>query len=147
MALAWAALTLLGLLALPSPVSAQDTTPPTLNRTSTVGTNGQDVTFRFSEDLDQSNLPAASAFTVTVDGSAATVTGVEVTAFSPPFLFVTVSPVIRQGQAVVATYTDPTTGDDANGEGVPQERWPRSTGPRSRNICGLRARFSPAIRR
>ena len=112
MALAWAALTLLGLLALPSPASAQDTTAPTVDQAS-VGVSGA-VVFRFTEPLDQSNLPAASAFTVTADGSAVTVTGVVRNTSVLTNLFLAVSPVIRAGQTVVVTYTDPTAGNDAN---------------------------------
>ena len=48
-----------------------DTTPPTL--TSAIDpANGDWVQFLFSETLQQSNLPPASAFTVTADGSAVT---------------------------------------------------------------------------
>ena len=70
----------------------------------------------FSENLQLSNLPPASAFTVTVDGSAATVSSVLVPGSGLPqnelscSRFRLSSP---QGQAVVVTYTDPTAGDDA----------------------------------
>ena len=67
-----------------------------------------------SENLDLSNLPPASAFTVTVGGSAVSVTAV---GRHPDFndtVQITVSPVVRQGQAVVVAYADPTAGDDAN---------------------------------
>ena len=90
---------------------AADTTPPTLT-SADVHTSGLYVRLEFSENLQTANLPAASAFTVTADGSAVTVTGVTQGGGLDRF-FVTVTPArIRQGQAVVVTYTDPTTGDD-----------------------------------
>ena len=68
----------------------------------------------FSEDLQLSNRPALSAFTVTVDGSAATVSSVLVPGSLLPQneLWLQLSTAIRQRQAVVVTYTDATSGDD-----------------------------------
>ena len=68
----------------------------------------------FSEDLQLSNPPALSAFTVTVDGSAATVSSVLVPGSVLPQneLWLQLSTAIRQRQAVVVTYTDATSGDD-----------------------------------
>ena len=93
---------------------AADTTPPTLT-SAVIGGTGNFIDLQFSENVDRSNLPPATAFTVTVGGSAVTVS--EVT--SPPgagqdSFFLTVSPVILQGQAVVVAYADPTASDDAN---------------------------------
>ena len=68
----------------------------------------------FSEALDQSNLPAASAFTGTADGTAFTGTGIVTRTGFLPTLYLTVSPVLRPGQRVVLTYTDPTGGNDPN---------------------------------
>ena len=94
-------------------VVAADTTPPTLTR-AVVHTSGLLIQLEFSENLQSANLPAASAVTVTADGSAVTVTGVTQGGGLDRFS-VSVSPArIRQGQAVVVTYTDPTAGDDAN---------------------------------
>ena len=92
--------------------AAPDTTPPTVFGTPVVVGLGTQIQMSFSEVLQQSNGPLASAFTVIVDGSPHTVSAV---AFDPLFLSsvgLTVSP-IRQGQAVVVTYTDPSGGDDA----------------------------------
>ena len=90
-----------------------DTTPPTLI-SATVYTAGEDITLTFSEDLQEFTLPPASAFTVTADGSAVTVSiGIHHSAFLDIFSIL-VSPIIRQGQTVVVTYTDPSTGDDTN---------------------------------
>ena len=112
-ALARATLTwVLALAALATPAFAQDTTPPTL--TSTIVTqSGQKISLGFPESLQQSNLPPASAFTVTVDGSPGTVSGVNPDTVFQTGFSISVSPVIRQGQAVVVTYTAPTAGDDA----------------------------------
>ena len=95
---------------------AADTTPPTLTSAEVDVGEGLGVDFEFSENLQRSNPPPASAFTVTVDGSAATVSSVGVPGSLVPQnqLFLTVSPVITQGQAVVVSYTDPTASDDAS---------------------------------
>ena len=117
MARARAALGLLVLLVHPSPASAQDTTPPTLEAAFVYGGvygGGRLFQLSFSEDLQKSNLPPASAFTVTVNGSAVTVSSFlrNHGAFSD--LEIWVSPVVRRGQTVVVSYTDPTSGDDVN---------------------------------
>ena len=92
--------------------TATDTTAPTVTNAA-VGSSGT-VAVEFSESLDQSNLPAASAFTGTADGTA--FTGTDIVTFTgfQTNLFLTVSPVLRAGQRVVLTYTDPTGGNDAN---------------------------------
>ena len=91
---------------------AADTTPPTLTSAG-VNEAGLFILLGFSENLQLSNLPPASAFTVTAGGSAVTVSGVLPRPGAPDVFVITVSPAIRQGQAIVVTYTDPTAGDDA----------------------------------
>ena len=94
--------------------AAGDTTPPTLTSATVWG--GEHIKLQFSENIPLLNQPPGSAFTVTADGVAVT------TPFSPTWalpstpdlLWLQVSPVIFQLQAVVVTYTDPTAGDDAN---------------------------------
>ena len=95
---------------------AADTTPPTLTSADVEITDALIINLVFSEDLQLSNPPLASAFTVTVDGSAATVSSVALPGSLLPqnALWLQLSTAIRQGQAVVVTYTDPTTGDDTN---------------------------------
>ena len=95
---------------------AADTTPPTLTGAYIDDTDGLIINLEFSEDLQLSNPPPASAFTVTVDGSAATVSSVGVPGSALPqnALWLQLSTVITQGQAVVVAYADPTTGHDAN---------------------------------
>ena len=79
----------------------------------TVSESGENIALVFTEAVEQpDNGPPASAFAVTVDGSALTVTDVLPSNEGEGLL--AVAPPIRQGQAVVVTYTDPTTGDDAN---------------------------------
>ena len=92
---------------------ATETTPPTLIR-ATVPSGGQVVVLRFSENLQTSNLPPSpySAFTVTADGTVVTVQ--TVSALGIDLAIGVVLPPIRQGQAVVVTYTDPTASDDTN---------------------------------
>ena len=95
-------------------VVGEDTTPPTLTSADVEITDALIINLVFSEDLQLSNPPALSAFTVTVDGSAATVSSVGVPGSVPPQneLWLQLSTAIRQRQAVVVTYTDATSGDD-----------------------------------
>ena len=95
---------------------AADTTPPTLTSAEVDVSEGRGVDLEFSEDLQLSNPPPASAFTVTVDGSAATISSVLVPGSALPQnrLWLQLSTAITHGQAVVVAYADPTTGDDAN---------------------------------
>ena len=95
---------------------AADTTPPTLTSAVLDDEDGLIINLVFSEDLQLSNPPPASAFTVTVDGSAATISRLLVPGSALPQnrLWLELSTAITQGQAVVVSYTDPTTGDDAS---------------------------------
>ncbi len=93
-----------------------DTTPPTLTSADVEETNGLSIYLEFSDDLQLSNPPPASAFTLTVDGSA--VTGFSVawqgSLLPQNAIWLVLPTAIRQGQVVVVTYEDPTAGDDAN---------------------------------
>ncbi len=91
-----------------------DTTPPTVTGTPSTAASGTQIQIPFNEALQQSNGPLASAFTVTADGSAVRVSAVNLDPSFLAFVGLTVSPLIRQGQAVVVTYTDPTGGNDTN---------------------------------
>ena len=90
---------------------AADTTPPTLTSATVPGSGGS-IALAFSEDLQSANLPPAAAFTVTVGGTAVTISALAA-GTTPDALQITVSTLIGQGQAVVVAYTDPTGGDDA----------------------------------
>ena len=88
-----------------------DTTPPTLT-SATVNPSGGGITLVFSETVSGSTGvgPPDSAYTVTADGVALPVAS----GGNPALLALSFQTVgIRQGQVVVITYTDPTTGDDA----------------------------------
>ena len=91
-----------------------ETTPPTLTSADVEETNGLTIYLEFSEDLQLSNPPLASAFTLTVDGSAVTGFSVALPGSLLPQNAIWLRPptAIRQGQAVVVTYTDPTAGND-----------------------------------
>ena len=92
--------------------AAGDTTPPTLTSATVWG--GEHIELQFSENIPLLNQPPGSAFTVTADGVAVTTPSSPTWALpsTPDLLWLQVSPVIFQGQAVVVTYTDPTAGDD-----------------------------------
>ena len=92
-----------------------DTTPPAFlygdTHSTRVSGNGHQVTLGFNEVLDgrAGRLPAASAFTVTADGSTVTVTEALVVAQSVRLVL---DGVITYGQTVTVSYRDPTPGDD-----------------------------------
>ena len=91
-----------------------DTTPPTLT-SARVSDGGTIIDLVFSENVDHSNLPPTSAFSVTADGIALTVSGVRrPLGTGPKQVWITVLPSIRAGQAVIISYTDPTSGNDTN---------------------------------
>ena len=97
--------------------AAVDTTPPSLE-SATVRPDGATIELVFDEDWDvvAASLMTGTAFSVTADGNPVTVGSLS---------FITVgvivdriielrslSPTITYGQAVIVSYTDPTTGDD-----------------------------------
>ena len=91
-----------------------DTTPPTLI-SATVLSDGINFRLEFNEPVGKAGTtrPQASAFTVTADGIAVPVDETGSLGGHFDVIVVQVEPVrIRQGQVVVMTYTDPTTGDD-----------------------------------
>ena len=90
--------------------STYDATPPTLTSAAT-NAAGTQFTLTFSENVQQTNLPLATAFTVTADGNAVTVDSVAAGAAAQNLI--NVSPAIYRGQTVVITYTDPSGSNDA----------------------------------
>ena len=90
---------------------AADTTPPEVESV-TVPISGSQVELVFDEDLDETvagNLND-SVFSLTVAGQAVTIADYD---FQEATLFLYVQTgTIKQGQTVVVSYTDPTTGDD-----------------------------------
>ena len=90
---------------------AADTTPPEVVSV-TVASTGNDVYLVFDEGLDGTAGAAlpSSAFSLTVAGQAVTIHNYN---FHEAEMTLTVqSGAIKQGQTVVVSYTDPTTGDD-----------------------------------
>ena len=81
---------------------------------SSVNALGDTVTLAFTEALDGANLPPAGAFRVGADAGHPSVTAVSAAAGNDKALALTVSPKIRQGAKVLASYYDPTAEDDAN---------------------------------
>ena len=94
-------------------ITVADTTPPTLTSATVLG-HGQGIFLAFSENLDFSNLPPVSAFTVTADGNTRTTRLIGRTGHRGDEVGIQFAPEILQGQTVVITYTDPTSGNDAN---------------------------------
>jgi uncharacterized repeat protein (TIGR02059 family) len=88
--------------------STVDQTSPTFV-SGAVNTSGS-LVLTYSEAL-ATPAPATSSIVVTINGTAVTVSSVTVVGSS---IVVVTSPVIGAGQTVTFTYTDPTTGDDAN---------------------------------
>ncbi|MYA33951.1 MAG: hypothetical protein F4164_08955 [Gemmatimonadales bacterium] len=82
---------------------------PTLVTAATTG-DGKKVTLTFSEALSSTTAPA-SAFTVTVDGSARDVNSVF--AGGGPGVTLVLASAVTVGQTVTVGYTDPTANDDA----------------------------------
>ena len=89
-----------------------DVTPPEIVIARTIGEGGGLIVLQFGEGLDHDNRPSASAFTVTADGRPLTVT-VSSAESGGRFIYLYVSPRLREGQTVTLTYTDPSDADDA----------------------------------
>ena len=84
---------------------------PTLLLAST-SADGTQIALRFIEALSSTTAPA-SAFTVTVDGSTATLNGAPFVAGTQTTV-ITLTTAVTAGQAVTVAYTDPTANNDAN---------------------------------
>ena len=102
----------------PASIAASATTddiePPVVTEVS-VPMGGDEIAILFNEALDSNATPPGSAFEATVDGVRIAIGSLAVFADRPreAFAYLNISPTIKQGQAVVVTYTDPTTGNDA----------------------------------
>ena len=95
------------------PVVTNDSTVAPVPTSAAVAADGNSITVTFDESVDQTNLPAAGAFSVAADGAPATVSGVSAGTAAQLVLALAV-PGIAAGQVVTLGYTDPTTGDDTN---------------------------------
>ena len=87
-----------------------DTTAPRFVRAA-MSSDGVTLTMTYDEVLDETNQPATSNFAVSVAGQSVDVTAVDVDGRDVPL---TLDSTVTAGQDVKVTYTDPTTGDDAN---------------------------------
>ena len=87
-----------------------DTTPPVFVSAST-SSDGATLVLTYGEALDALNPPLAGAFTVTVNGAQATVTGLSVVGST--VVLALASPVAN-GAAVTVAYADPSGGNDVN---------------------------------
>ncbi|NTU54541.1 MAG: hypothetical protein HGA97_12795, partial [Chlorobiaceae bacterium] len=85
---------------------SSDTTPPVLGSASV---NGSSLTLTYNENLGP--VPSGSAFTVMANGSQINVSGVSVYNGS---MTLNLATSVYAGQTVTVSYTDPTTGNDAN---------------------------------
>ena len=85
--------------------AAPDTTPPTLVSAEVPASgSGSSIFLEFSENVDRSNWPPATAFTITADGIVLGSGGVSSVPGRGSYANInSVSPLIRQGQAVVIT--------------------------------------------
>ena len=70
------------------------------------GVNGAEMQFRFDAGLDESSVPAGSAFTVTVAGNARAVSGV---AISGHIMLLKLASAVSYGELVTVSYTPPST--------------------------------------
>ena len=91
-----------------------DLTPPQL-KSAVVAVTGDSLKLRFSEALDLSDgrLPPATAFALSADGEAVTLTAVRPDPEDEQsIVLIGLNPLIGRQQAVTLSYTDPTSGDD-----------------------------------
>ncbi len=88
-----------------------DTTAPTV---SSAAVNGTALTITYNENLDTNSVPAPGQFTVTVDGSGQTPTGV---AINGKTVTLTLGTAVATGQTVTVAYNAPTNNpiQDASG--------------------------------
>ncbi|MDE0693618.1 MAG: SwmB domain-containing protein, partial [Gammaproteobacteria bacterium] len=92
-----------------------DVTPPALaNNPLTLAANGLSLQARFDEALDGDNLPPASAFWVLADGAPVAVTAVALDESNPAAVTLTLGRAVAADQAVLLSYTDPSSANDTN---------------------------------
>ena len=89
---------------------SSDDVPPTFEEAE-LSRDGLTIVLTYNESLDSSNLPAATDFTVKVDGTTVTVSTVAVRIRE---VRLGLGGAVTEHQGVTVAYTDPTSGDDEN---------------------------------
>ena len=89
--------------------------PPALSTTTAPSVNGDTLTLTFDKTLDGSSVPAASAFTVNVGGSAADLAATGAVAVSGSTVTLTLAAAALRVQTVTVAYTKPSTGGKLQG--------------------------------
>ena len=95
------------------PAVTNNSTVAPVPTSAAVAADGNSLTVTFDESVDQTNLPAAAAFSVEAGGAPVTVSGVSA-GTAAQLVLALAAPGIGAGQVVTLGYTDPTTGDDTN---------------------------------
>ena len=87
-----------------SGAAAADTTAPAL---STATVNGASLVLTYDEALDTGSVPAVTAYTVSVGGTAVTLAGASPVAVSGMTVTLTLAAAVAAGDTVTVTYTAP----------------------------------------
>ena len=98
---------------IPNDSQAQDNRAPRFDRAA-MSTDGLSITLVYDEALDDAAGPAASDFAVEVDGESAGLASGSVVTVSGRNVVLRLASAVRELQDVTVSYTDPTSGDDAN---------------------------------
>ena len=97
------------------------TAPPTPDPSAPTVKRGQvkaeTITFTFDQDLDSGSTPAASAFTVKVEGSTVTLASTDPVSISDADLTITLGTAVVAAQKVTVSYTAPSTNPLQDGDG------------------------------
>ncbi len=97
----------------PNDSQAQDNRAPRFSRAA-MSTDGLSITLVYDEALDDAAGPAASDFAVEVDGESADLASGSAVTVSGRNVVLRLASAVRELQDVTVSYTDPTSGDDAN---------------------------------
>ena len=90
-------------------------TPPVLHATTLPSVNGAALTLTFVGSLDESSVPAGSAFTVKAGGTAVSLADTSPVAVSGSTVTLTLAAAVRNGQTVTVSYAAPATGSKLQG--------------------------------
>ena len=90
----------------PTPPPTPHSSAPTIKRGQV---SGATITFTFNENLDSASTPAASAFTVKVDGSAVNLASSDPVSISAAMLTLTLASDVAAARKVTASYSTPST--------------------------------------